>query len=78
MLRSVPLSALVDDFADGSGDGGAADRRLSRTIGAKTKGAARGIAMDNLDEIARHAEHVADWANTVSWPCHHGHSARDR
>jgi hypothetical protein len=54
------LSALVDDFSDRLGDGGAADRGRARTISTETKGAARCVAMDDLDEIARHAEHVAD------------------
>ena len=54
------LSALVDDFADRLRDGAAADRGRARTIGAETEGAARGIAMDDLDEAARYAEHVAN------------------
>jgi hypothetical protein len=48
------LSALVDDFADCLGDGGAANRGRALTIGAETKGAARGIAVDDLDEPGSH------------------------
>ena len=54
------LSSLIDDFADRLGDGGAADRGRARPISAETKGTARGVAMHDLDETARHAEHVAD------------------
>jgi len=57
---SADLSALVDDFADRLSDGGTADRGRARTIGAETEGAARGIAMANLDAAARYAEQVDD------------------
>src|SRR6516165_5712010 len=46
------LSAFLDDFADRLGDGGAANRSRARTVGAKTEGAACGIAMDNLHKAA--------------------------
>src|SRR6516162_479223 len=53
-------SALVDDFAERLGDRGAAHRGRARPVSAETKGAARGVAMGDLDQAARHAEHVAD------------------
>jgi len=56
---SADLSALIDDLADRLGDG-AADRGRARTVGAETDGAARGIAMANLDAAARYAEQVDD------------------
>ena len=57
---SADLSALIDDLADRLGDGGVADRGRARTVGAETEGAARGIAMANLDAAARYAEQVED------------------
>ena len=37
-----------------------AHRGRARPVSAETKGAARGVAVDDLHEAARHAEHVAD------------------
>jgi hypothetical protein len=54
------LFSLIDDFADRLGDGRAADRGRARPISAETKGTARGVAMHDLDETARHPEHIAD------------------
>ena len=54
------LSAFADDFADRLGDGGATDRGRTRSVSTETEGAARSVAMDDFDDIARYTKHVAD------------------